>query len=575
MSLTENYLLLAVPWLVVGGLRILRYARYFQQEGYEFERYRLWLSRNQAEKRYFVRCSVLLVVQWIILFAFLTGAVNWLLAAVLSTNYLLQGAMWSNIILLASNLVLAAVTLYLAPRDHMIKQKFAPTQRAVRLLITAFIVVAVWEMIPLLVAGLIDPAGPLVVRFVLVVVAVGIAVIVVSPLIYVVNISALPLANVINWPIEESLRQFYLARARRYLKRSGATVIAITGSYGKTSTKHYLNHILEGRFRVLMTPKSYNTLLGISRVINDVLSKDVSYEYFIVETDAYFVGENARICKLVEPQMGMIMTVGPMHLERLGSMENIEKAQYEVIQSLPPGGVGFFNGDDPAVRKMAGRGYPQTAIMVTKAGVPGAQIEALNVRMTAEGLDFDVRDNRTDETRSMHTPLYGDHNVTNILMATAVAHHLGMSLAEIGMRVTTLEPAEHRLIRRVLPDGIILIDDTYSANPVGTETALGVLALHKESPHRVVVSSGMFELGAVSEQENRKLGQRIADVATDAILIGATQTKAVKEGLVNCNFPLDHLHVVATLNEAVEIYRGILRPGDALLMLTDLPDTYA
>src|SRR5258708_20105537 len=157
-----------------------------------------------------------------------------------------------------------------------------------------------------------------------------------------------------------------------------------------------------------MTTKGLNALVGIRRVINDVLAKDVSYEYFIVETDAYFVGENARICKLVNPQMGMIMTVGPMHLERLGSMENIEKAQYEVIESLPPDGAGFFNGDDPAVRAMAGRGYPQTTIMVTKEGVPGARLEALNVRMTAERLHFDFPAKQPHDSHSMHAPLYGD-----------------------------------------------------------------------------------------------------------------------------------------------------------------------
>src|SRR5258706_3119752 len=126
--------------------------------------------------------------------------------------------------------------------------------------------------------------------------------------------------------------------------------------------------------------------------------------------------------------MGMIMTVATMPLERLGSMEIIATAQYEVIEALPPQGAGFFNGDDPVVREMAGRGYPQTTIMVTKTGVPGARIEALNVRMTADGTDFDVRDNQTNETRSMHTPLYGDHNVTNILMAVAAAPPLRMSL---------------------------------------------------------------------------------------------------------------------------------------------------
>src|SRR5690606_32548244 len=121
--------------------------------------------------------------------------------------------------------------------------------------------------------------------------------------------------------------------------------------------KHYLQHILSGRFRSLMTPKSYNTLMGISKAINETLSGSASYEYFIVEADAYFVGENASICDLVEPVIGVVMTVGPMHLERLGSMEAIVTAQYEIIEALPPDGAGFFNGDDPEVLKMAGRGH--------------------------------------------------------------------------------------------------------------------------------------------------------------------------------------------------------------------------
>ncbi|MEP7287647.1 MAG: UDP-N-acetylmuramoyl-tripeptide--D-alanyl-D-alanine ligase [Chloroflexota bacterium] len=462
------------------------------------------------------------------------------------------------------------------PREHEIKQKFTPTQRATRLLATAEIISVVVSLVVSRVLSPLWGTSPqdsyiqsAAVNWFLSWISFGGALVVLlTPL-------SLPLANIINFPLEETFRQFYLARAKRYLKRSGATVIAITGSYGKTSTKHYLHHILDGRFRVLMTPKSYNTLLGISRVINDVLSKDVSYEYFIAETDAYFVGENARICKLVEPTIGIVMTVGPMHLERLGSMENIATAQYEVVQALPPDGAAFFNGDDPVVRDMAGRGYPQTTQFVTQKGVNGGRLEAINVQMTAEGLDFEVRDNQTGEQRSMHAPLYGDHNVTNILMAAAVAHYLGMSLTEIAMRVTTLQPAEHRLIRRVMPDGTILIDDTYSANPVGTQTALGVLALQQQSQNRVVVSSGMFELGAVSDQENHKLGERMAAVATDVILIGAAQTQAVKKGLDDCHFAPDRIHIVSSFNEAIAIYKGILRPGDALLMLTDLPDTYA
>jgi len=563
-------------WLIVIWRRLHQLLRFFQLEGYDSRRYLRWFFRQRHERNLLIGSLIGTVLPCICTVATIWYADTWIEPGNLGSGIIPAFIIFYGLPLFLFGLTITSILLTLNSLldNRQSKQQFTLTSRATRLLISVILIVIVFAVgicslfrLFLLPDKIDISADFLFVTLPLAVVG--------GPIALFTAPFSFPLANAINWPIEEAFRQYYLSRARRFLKRSGATVIAITGSYGKTSTKHYLHHILEGRFRVLMTPKSYNTLLGISRVINDVLAKDVSYEYFIVETDAYFVGENARICKLVQPQMGMIMTVGPMHLERLGSMENIEKAQYEVIEALPPDGAGFFNGDDPAVRQMAGRGYPQTTIMVTKEGMPGARLEALNVRMTAEGLDFDVRDNQTDESRSMHAPLYGDHNVTNILMAAAVAHYLGMSLAEIGMRVTTLEPAEHRLIRRVMPDGIILIDDTYSANPVGTQTALGVLALHTSSPHRVVVSSGMFELGAVSDEENCKLGERIAAAATDVILIGATQTKAVKEGLVSCNFPPDHLHVVNTLNEAVEIYKGILRPGDTLLMLTDLPDTYA
>jgi UDP-N-acetylmuramoyl-tripeptide--D-alanyl-D-alanine ligase len=133
-------------------------------------------------------------------------------------------------------------------------------------------------------------------------------------------------------------------------------------------------------------------------------------------------------------------------------------------------------------------------------------------------------------------------------------------------------------VRRVLPDGTIIIDDAYSANPVGTQTALKVLDLQREAfpnGRRIVLSSGMFELGELHESENRLLGERIAAVATDAILIGAKQVAPVVEGLQAANFPPDRMHVVDTLDEAVAIYQGTLKAGDAVLILTDLPDTYA
>jgi UDP-N-acetylmuramoyl-tripeptide--D-alanyl-D-alanine ligase len=464
-------------------------------------------------------------------------------------------------IMSGASLALAVGVLIMRPRSREIKQAFTPTPRARRLLITALIAV----VMPILIGVWLGAGAGW--QIALTLALFGCLTLLLTPL-------YLPLANLLMWPVEATVRRYYLRLAGENLRRSGATVIAMTGSYGKTSTKHYLQHILEGRFRALMTPRSYNTLLGISRAINDLLSKEAQLDYFLAEAGAYVPGEIARICQLVKPSIGMVISVGPMHLERFGSLDNIVKAKYEIIEALPPDGIGVFNADDERVLGMAQRGYPQQRLLVTQHGVPGARLAASDVRMTAEGTSFTLRDTHTGEQCAMQTPLFGDHNLTNILMAVAVARHVGMSLDEIAPRVGTLRPAEHRLVRTIHPNGVIVIDDAYSANPVGTQVALKVLALQTEQ-NRVVVTSGMFELGAVAEEENRKLGERMAAVATHIYLIGEQQTLPIKAGVLSAGFPPDRLVVVGSIHEAIAHYQTVLRPGDALLLLTDLPDTYA
>ncbi len=548
-------------WMAAILLRVYRLTRFFQLEGYERKRYFLWWGRQKREIRYFLGTIAALLAM---LIPFPTDFVLYT-PLVSGPGRAPIGVVHSILVLIIGVLLLLTL-----PRDKQVKQKFARTPRAMRLLVMALIVsvlLPVYYLVmfvinfvsraPLDMASIAFFNGTL-----------NASALIIAPLM-------LPLANALMWPVEESVRRKFMRMAKNTLRQSGAKVICITGSYGKTSTKHYLQHMLSTRYRTLMTPKSFNTLMGISRVINTTLAADPDYEYFIVEADAYFVGENASICRLVEPQIGMVMTVGPMHLERLGSMENIATAQYEIIASLPPEGVGVFNGDDPQVRAMLDHKHPNTRLMVTQKGLPDARLEARQVRMEADGTHFEVVDHQTGQHEAFHSPLYGETNVTNMLMAMAVCVQLGLRLAELVTPISTLEPAEHRLVRRVLPDGTVIIDDAYSANPVGTKAALDVLALHTNSRHRIVISSGMFELGTASDRENEALGERMADAATDVILIGPKQAAPVKAGLLKKQFPADRLHVVDTLDEAIAIYRGILQSGDTLLMLTDLPDTYA
>lgn len=550
-------------WVAVGLRYIMRVIRYFQIEEYKPNRFLAVLIRLREERFYWgglLLLAIIIVGDNLQSSRELTinmgrgAAAQWLLGPILLATLFAAFGLWPW------------VKLGLPKREP--GRGFNPTPRARRLLAVSLGLVtfpaAVVLALYLLAVATRAPIDLL--QVVQVTALTGVLSAAFVPL-------AIPLADLLLWPVEAATRRYYLRLAAQNLARSNARVIALTGSYGKTSTKHYLQHLLEQQFRSLMTPRSFNTLLGVSRSINELLAGNTQYDYFIVEAGAYIPGEIARICQLVKPQISIVTAVGPMHLERFGTIENIVKAKYEIIEALPADGLGVFNGDDVRVRGMAERGYPQQQLLITQQGLAGARFAASEVEMFAAGTRFRVTDTVTHESMVMDMPLFGEHNISNVLLAIAVAHHVGMSLDSISYRVQTLKPADHRLVRTVLPNGWILIDDAYSANPIGTQMALKVLTL-QGSQRRVVVSSGMFELGDLHDQENRLLGERIAAAATDVILIGEAQVAPLKAGLISKGYPTEHLHVVNTLDEAIAIYRGILQAGDSLLLLTDLPDTY-
>jgi UDP-N-acetylmuramoyl-tripeptide--D-alanyl-D-alanine ligase len=224
--------------------------------------------------------------------------------------------------------------------------------------------------------------------------------------------------------------------------------------------------------------------------------------------------------------------------------------------------------DWAARSKRAHEGNPNALFGI----VQGGMYENLRDESLA-GLDFDVTDTTTGETRHFHAPLFGLHNVTNLLLATAAARQVGLSLAEIALRVASLEPFEHRLQRQVQPGGLIVLDDAYSANPVGAREALRVLGLHTQG-RRILITPGMVELGPVQDEENRKLGQLAADCATDIVLVGTAQTRPIAEGVRSTSFDPARLRVFETTSEATAWLRAEAQAGDTVLFLNDLPDTY-
>ncbi len=325
--------ILILLWLAGIILRIWRLARFFQIEGYQSARYLRWLF-SKIHRYVMWRASI-----FVGLAALISLALDWFG----QDTELLYLAVWG---------IAGTLSVWPEPPKE-VKQEFKVTRRAMRLLTTAF-ALAVISLISAQIAFADAFDMPHRTQFAAIT-GVGLLVFHLAPL-------ALPLANLIMYPVEAAFRRMFRDRARQTLQKANPVVIGITGSYGKTSTKEYLAHILGGRFNVLATPKSYNTLMGVCIVINNDLAAHPNVDYFIVEMGAYVEGEIRDICKLTQPQISILTAVGPQHLERFGSIEATARAKYEIIEALPPDGVGVFNWDNHHVRALHEKAIPQIAL---------------------------------------------------------------------------------------------------------------------------------------------------------------------------------------------------------------------
>ncbi|MGH2348972.1 MAG: UDP-N-acetylmuramoyl-tripeptide--D-alanyl-D-alanine ligase, partial [bacterium] len=341
--------------------------------------------------------------------------------------------------------------------------------------------------------------------------------------------------------------------------------------YGKTSTKHFLYTLLSSRYLTLMTPGSYNTTMGVCRVVNEQLASE--HQVFIVEMAAYGRGEIKEIAGLVHPRIGILTAIGPQHLEWFASIENIMATKYELIEALPPDGVAVFNADDPLCRTLADR---TPRLKVLQYGVTSSperlDLRAEDIQHSAKGLSFALID-ASGERISIATRLLGRHNVLNILAAGAVAMELGLSLQEVAAGISGLQPPEHRLQLLNGAAGVTVIDDAYNANPDGAAEALEVL--RQFGGRRVLVTPGLVELGILQDHANREFGRRAAAVCDHVVLVGPAQTRPVRAGLDDVAFPSDQVTTVDSLQEAAVVLQRILKPGDTVLFENDLPDIYA
>jgi UDP-N-acetylmuramoyl-tripeptide--D-alanyl-D-alanine ligase len=393
--------------------------------------------------------------------------------------------------------------------------------------------------------------------------------VVVTGIVFVAAPRILILADVLLAPAQNAINARYLSAARRKLDETSPLVVAITGSFGKTSTKFAVAGLIGPREDVLVTPRSYNTPLGVCRTINEQMAR--SHRYFVVEIGAYREGDVEELCRFVRPRIGVLTAVGPAHLERFGSLDAIRRAKYEIVTSLPPEGIAVMNVDDPEVRKLADGTSDVEVVRYGLDEAGGPHIGARSVSFDASGMTLTIVDNRSSESLEVHTKLLGRHAAGHILAGVGVALAAGRTIAELHEPIALLEPVEHRLQMIEGAGGVTVIDDAYNSNPEGAAAALEVLA-SMPGMKKVVVTPGIIELGPLQAQENARFGERVARVADVLIVVAKVNRDAIVEGAESAGGV--EVVTVDSLGQATERLATILSSGDVVLFENDLPDQY-
>lgn len=375
------------------------------------------------------------------------------------------------------------------------------------------------------------------------------------------------LAGLLMKPVEAYVHRHFIKLAKNKLARMpDLTIIAITGSYGKTSTKFMIRDLLSERYSVCSTPGSYNTPMGICKVINNDL--EARHQVLVLEMGARYEGNIEELCDIAEPDIAVVTNVGIAHLETFGSQDAIARTKSTLVKRAKSGGKAILNADDERVSAMADL---RDDLEIIKVGLESGDIRAENIAYGPDGMTFTVTTGEEDEKFVMQ--LLSAHNVQNMLFAVGVAKVMGLRLTTMAMAAARMEPVEHRLELKQQGD-ITVIDDAFNSNPVGAKNAVEML-VEFNSGRRIIITPGMIELGELQEEKNREFGQQIGRANLDLVLlVGENQTKAIREGIKSTGFDMENVKTVKSLYEANRIIQEYAQKGDVVLYENDLPDSF-
>lgn len=532
---------------VINGVLLffasMKFLLVLQQSGYHGKRYFKWLL--SPETPYLSRLMLLCLL-------------GLLFFCVLNTCFSYIGDLAASYVGFASYIIFI-LTYIDSEKNVNAKVPIRKTKRLVRLCITYILVLAAttFGVLVLLnyIAFLIGDEMVGILRYCLICVLP-----IISPYL-------LFIAYCINEPTEEIIRRHYVNIAKNKLRESDVIKIGVTGSFGKTSVKEILKTVLSQKYRVLATPSSFNTPMGITLTAKDL---DGTHDVFIAEMGARSKGDVKELCDIIKPDIGVITGINNQHLESFGTIENIKKTKYELMENLPENGKGFFSSDSEGARELFGICNREKYC----AGVEnhGNTVYATDIVTDSKGVEFTLNI-EGEEPVTCRTVLLGTNNVSNICLAAAVASKMGLTAEEIARGINRLQSVKHRL--ELVPNNknIVIIDDSYNSNEDGVRAAMETLSCF--DGRKIVVTPGLVELGKMENVVNFRFGKMLAESADIVIVVGKHNAEMLINGLTEGGILKENILFAKNLSKGNEILNGILKEGDVVLFENDLPDNYS
>ncbi len=356
-------------------------------------------------------------------------------------------------------------------------------------------------------------------------------------------------------PIEQMIKNLYIKKAKNKLKKMKCKKIAITGSFGKTSTKNILHQIMKEEFDVCVSPKSYNTPMGVCRTVLENLKE--TDDFLILEFGARRKGDIEFLAEFVGVDFGVITPIGNCHLETFGSVENIENTKYELCQHTD---CVVFNGKSASSRKLFER-YPKRKYLVC---VENSFAYASDIYVGKDGSRFVMT--LDDKQFFCKTKLLGKANIDNIVVGAAMAYLLGENLFNIQKAIEKLEPTSHRL-ELIKGEKSYVIDDSYNSNFDGFKEALEIL--NEFDGKKIVVSPGIVELGKEQFKVNMQAGQLVGQTADVFVIMNKTNKEALYQGAKDGKAKI---FFADTRQEQLDVLKKVIEQGDVVLFENDFPD---